>query len=77
MDTRGWTDTKGGATVLGNFTNVSDHPIPFLLTLHNVAKDERYLQAAINAGEFSARNMKASYLYRGGDAATCCCGKYD
>ena len=53
-------------TVSANFTNVSDHPIPFLLDLHNVTGDRRYLQAAVAAGHFSAEAMGKSFAYIGG-----------
>jgi hypothetical protein len=53
-------------TVTGNFTNVSDHPIPLLLALHNATGDAKYLDAARDAGRFSATQMAASFAYIGG-----------
>ena len=53
-------------TVTGNFTNVSDHPIPLLLALHNATGDAKYLEAARAAGQFSAAQMAASFAYVGG-----------
>eukprot|EP01044_Picomonas_judraskeda_P010277 COSAG03_NODE_1309_length_4346_cov_3.897339_5_plen_186_part_00 len=61
----GWSESRR-PTVLGNFTNVSDHPIPFLLALANLTKDGRYHDAAVKAGLFSAELTKGSFLYRGG-----------
>jgi hypothetical protein len=52
--------------VSGNFTNVSDHPIPLLLALHNATGAAEYLNAALAAGRFSAAQMAATFAYIGG-----------
>ena len=53
-------------TEWSNFTNVADHPIPFLIELSAATGDARYRTAAVKAGEFSAGWMMPAFHYIGG-----------
>jgi len=50
----------------GNFTNVANHPIPFLLELYSATRNEDYKRCAVAAGRFSATQMGTSMAYVGG-----------
>ena len=56
----------GPLQALANFTNVADHPIPFLVALSAATGDPRYGEAAARAGAFAAERMGASFHYIGG-----------
>ena len=57
---------KWDGSAWANFTNVGDHPIPFLIELSAATGDAKYAAAAVNAGKYSWNAMKASYQYIGG-----------
>jgi hypothetical protein len=42
------------------------HPVTFLVELNAATKDEKYLKAAVRAGEFSLENIHPTFRYVGG-----------